>query len=354
MTEKELKEALRDVPGADEAARAAAHAHWARLAKPLGGLGALETLVEDAAALTGRETPDVSRRAALVLCADNGVVAQGVSQTDQSVTRAVAANLAAGRTSVCRMAAAARCDVVPVDIGMAGEKVEGVLDRRIADGTADFTQGPAMTREQALSAIETGMALVRDAREAGFSLLATGEMGIGNTTTSSAVAAVLLGEPVERMTGRGAGLSDAGLGRKLDAIRRGISRNCPNAEDALDVLGKLGGLDIAGLCGVFLGGARYRVPIVMDGFISGVAALCAVRLCPNAEAAIFASHASSEPAARRVMEALGKRPLITAGMHLGEGTGAVASIPLWDMALAVYQGCYSFAEGGIAPYTPQC
>ena len=354
MTEKELKEALRDVPGADEAARAAAHAHWARLAKPLGGLGALETLVEDAAALTGRETPDVSRRAALVLCADNGVVAQGVSQTDQSVTRAVAANLAAGRTSVCRMAAAARCDVVPVDIGMAGEKVEGVLYRRIADGTADFTQGPAMTREQALLAIETGMALVRDARKAGFSLLATGEMGIGNTTTSSAVAAVLLGEPVERMTGRGAGLSDAGLGRKLDAIRRGISRNCPNAEDALDVLGKLGGLDIAGLCGVFLGGARYRVPIVMDGFISGVAALCAVRLCPKAEAAIFASHASSEPAARRVMEALGKRPLITAGMHLGEGTGAVASIPLWDMALAVYQGCYSFAEGGIAPYTPQC
>ena len=314
MTEKELKEVLRDVPGADEAARAAAHAHWARLAKPLGGLGALETLVEDAAALIGRETPDVSRRAALVLCADNGVVAQGVSQTDQSVTRAVAANLAAGRTSVCRMAAAARCDVVPVDIGMAGEKVEGVLDRRIADGTADFTQGPAMTREQALLAIETGMALVRDAREAGFSLLATGEMGIGNTTTSSAVAAVLLGEPVERMTGRGAGLSDAGLGRKLDAIRRGISRNRPNAGDAL----------------------------------------CAVRLCPRAEAAIFASHASSEPAARRVMETLGKRPLITAGMHLGEGTGAVASIPLWDMALAVYQGCYSFAEGGIAPYTPQC
>ena len=252
------------------------------------------------------------------------------------------------------MAAAARCDVVPVDIGMAGEKVEGVLDRRIADGTADFTQGPAMTREQAILAIKTGMALVRDAREAGFSLLATGEMGIGNTTTSSAVAAVLLGEPVERMTGRGAGLSDAGLGRKLDAIRRGIARNRPNAADALDVLGKLGGLDIAGLCGVFLGGARYRVPIVMDGFISGVAALCAVRLCPKADAAIFASHASSEPAARRVMEALGKRPLITAGMHLGEGTGAVASIPLWDMALAVYQGCYSFAEGGIAPYTPQC
>ena len=254
MTEKELKEALRDVPGADEAARAAAHAHWARLAKPLGGLGALETLVEDAAALTGRETPDVSRRAALVLCADNGVVAQGVSQTDQSVTRAVAANLAAGRTSVCRMAAAARCDVVPVDIGMAGEKVEGVLDRRIADGTADFTQGAAMTREQTLSAVEVGMNLVRDWKKMGFSLLATGEMGIGNTTTSSAVASVLLHQDVERMTGRGAGLSDEGLQRKIRAIERGIAVNQPNAEDPLDVLSKLGRLDIAGRCGVFLGG----------------------------------------------------------------------------------------------------
>ena len=354
MTELELKQLLSKITRPDETARTAAHAHWASLAKPLGGLGRLETMLEDAAALTGTAELAFSRRAVLVLCADNGVVAQGVSQTDQSVTRAVAENLAARRTSVCQMAKTARCEVVPVDLGMAGEPVPGVQNCRIAAGTADFTQGPAMTREQALLAIETGMALVRDAREAGFSLLATGEMGIGNTTTSSAVAAVLLGEPVERMTGRGAGLSDAGLGRKLDAIRRGISRNCPNAEDALDVLGKLGGLDIAGLCGVFLGGARYRVPIVMDGFISGVAALCAVRLCPRAEAAIFASHASSEPAARRVMEALGKRPLITAGMHLGEGTGAVASIPLWDMALAVYQGCYSFAEGGIAPYTPQC
>ena len=354
MTETELKTLLSGITPPDEAARAAAHAHWAGLAKPLGGLGALETLLEDAAALTGSAALDVSRRAVLVLCSDNGVVAQGVSQTDQSVTRAVAENLAARRTSVCQMARTAHCDVVPVDMGMAGDPVPGVADCRIAAGTADFTQGPAMTRAQAVEAVGRGIRLVQEQKAAGVQLLATGEMGIGNTTTSSAVAAVLLGQPVERMTGRGAGLSAAGLGRKLDAIRRGISRNRPNAEDALDVLGKLGGLDIAGLCGVFLGGARYRVPIVMDGFISGVAALCAVRLCPRAEAAIFASHASSEPAARRVMEALGKRPLITAGMHLGEGTGAVASIPLWDMALAVYQGCYSFAEGGIAPYTPQC
>ena len=354
MTETELKTLLSGITPPDEAARAAAHAHWAGLAKPLGGLGALETLLEDAAALTGSAALDVSRRAVLVLCSDNGVVAQGVSQTDQSVTRAVAENLAARRTSVCQMARTAHCDVVPVDMGMAGDPVPGVADCRIAAGTADFTQGPAMTRAQAVEAVGRGIRLVQEQKAAGVQLLATGEMGIGNTTTSSAVAAVLLGQPVERMTGRGAGLSDEGLARKVDAICRGILRNEPDPTDPLDVLAKLGGFDLAGLCGVFLGGALEGVPVVMDGFISGVAALCAVRLCPAAAKAVFASHCSSEPAARLVLDALGKAPLLTAGLHLGEGTGAVASIPLWDMALAVYRGCYSFAEGGITPYTPQC
>ena len=335
-------------------ARAAAHAHWAALAKPLGGLGRLESMVEDAAALTGDPVPDVSRRAVLVLCADNGVVAQGVSQTDASVTRAVLENLTARRTSVCRMAAAAHCDVVPVDMGIAGAPVPGAADCRIAAGTADFTTGPAMTRAQAVQAIAAGIALVRAQKQSGAQLLATGEMGIGNTTTSSAVASVLLGRPVAEMTGRGAGLSDAGLHRKIDAIERGIARNHPDAADPLGVLAALGGFDIAGLCGVFLGGALEKLPIVMDGFISGVAALCAVRLCPAAEKAVFASHVSSEPAAHIVLDALCKKTLITAELHLGEGTGAVASLPLWDMALAVYNGCYSFAEGGITPYTPQC
>ena len=354
MTELELKQLLSKITWPDETARTAAHAHWASLAKPLGGLGRLETMLEDAAALTGTAELAFSRRAVLVLCADNGVVAQGVSQTDQGVTRAVAENLAARRTSVCQMAKTARCEVVPVDLGMAGEPVPGVQNCRIAAGTADFTTGPAMTRQQAVDAIAAGIRLVRAQKAAGVQLLATGEMGIGNTTTSSAVAAVLLGQPVERMTGRGAGLSDAGLARKLDAIRRGIARNRPDAADPLDVLSKLGGFDIAGLCGVFLGGALEGLPVLMDGFISGVAALCAVRLCPAAEKAVFASHCSTEPAARLVLEALGKAPLLTAGLHLGEGTGAVASIPLWDMALAVYRDCYSFTEGGITPYTPQC
>ena len=354
MTETELKTLLSGITPPDEAARAAAHAHWAGLAKPLGGLGALETLLEDAAALTGSAALDVSRRAVLVLCSDNGVVAQGVSQTDQSVTRAVAENLVARRTSVCQMARTAHCDVVPVDMGMAGDPVPGVADCRMAAGTADFTQGPAMTRAQAVEAVGRGIRLVQEQKAAGVQLLATGEMGIGNTTTSSAVAAVLLGQPVERMTGRGAGLSDEGLARKVDAICRGILRNEPDPTDPLDVLAKLGGFDLAGLCGVFLGGALEGVPVVMDGFISGVAALCAVRLCPAAAKAVFASHCSSEPAARLVLDALGKAPLLTAGLHLGEGTGAVASLPLWDMALAVYGHCYSFAEGGITPYTPQC
>lgn len=354
MTENELKNLLETVTPPDETARAAAHAHWAALAKPLGGLGQLETMVEDAAALIGGPVPDFARRAVLVLCADNGVVAQGVSQTDASVTRAVLENLAARRTSVCRMAAAARCEVVPVDMGIAGAPVLGAVDCRVAPGTQDFTQGPAMTRAQAVQAVAAGIELVRTQKRGGVQMIATGEMGIGNTTTSSAVASVLLGRPTAEMTGRGAGLSDAGLRRKIAAIERGIAVNRPDPADPLGVLAALGGFDIAGLCGVFLGGALEHVPVIMDGFISGVAALCAVRLCPAAGKAVFASHLSGEPAARFVLEALAKKPLITANLHLGEGTGAVASLPLWDMALAVYHGCYSFAEGGIAPYTPQC
>ena len=354
MTEHELKDLLQTIAPPDSSARKAAHTHWASLAKPLGGLGQLETMIEDAAALTGDAAPAFARRAVLVLCADNGVVAQGVSQTDAGVTRAVLENLTARRTSVCCMAAAAHCEVVPVDMGIAGTPVPGAVDCRVAPGTADFTQGPAMSRAQAVQAIAAGIELVRTQKQNGVQMLATGEMGIGNTTTSSAVASVLLARPAAEMTGRGAGLSDAGLQRKISAIEHGIARNNPGPADPLGVLAALGGFDIAGLCGVFLGGALEKVPIIMDGFISGVAALCAVRLCPAAEKAVFASHVSSEPAAKIVLDALGKKPLITADLHLGEGTGAVASLPLWDMALAVYHGCYSFTEGGITPYTPQC
>ena len=350
MTETELKNLLKTVAPPDEAARAAAHAHWAALAKPLDGLGQLETMVEAAAALTGDPAPDFTCRAVLVLCADNGVVAQGVSQTDASVTRAVLENLTARRTSVCCMAAAAHCEVVPVDMGIAGVPVPGAVDRRVAPGTRDFTQGPAMTREQTVQAIAAGIELVRTQKQNGVQLLATGEMGIGNTTTSSAVAVVLLGRPAAEMTGRGAGLTSEGLVRKINAIKKAIALNEPDPEDAIDVLAKVGGLDIAGMAGVFLGGAVYGIPVVMDGFISCVSALIAMRICPAARDYILASHVSKEPAAHLILENMGKEAIIHADMCLGEGTGAVALFPILDLAAAVYHSMSTFDDIHVEQY----
>lgn len=349
-----MRDLLNTITPPDEVARAEARRRWNDCAKPLGSLGLLETALEDIAALTGSADICLDRRAVLVLCADNGVVAQGVTQSPSSVTGLVAKQLAARRTSVCRMAQAARCQVVPVDVGILDfQEMPGVLSRRIGNGTGDISQGPAMTRRQAEQALHTGMELVREQQALGVDLLATGEMGIGNTTTSSAVACVLLGRPAEEMTGRGAGLSDQGLQKKTAAIRRALEVNRPDPSDPLDILQKVGGFDIAAMCGVFLGGALYRVPVLIDGLISAVAALCALRLCPAAGKAMLASHVSAEPAGGLVLEALGKQPLITAGMRLGEGTGAVAAMPLLDLALAVYRESYTFEEGGIEAYQPQ-
>ncbi len=349
-----MRDLLNTITPPDEVARAEARRRWNDCAKPLGSLGLLETALEDIAALTGSADIRLDRRAVLVLCADNGVVAQGVTQSPSSVTGLVAKQLAARRTSVCRMAQAARCQVVPVDVGILDfQEMPGVLSRRIGNGTGDISQGPAMTRRQAEQSLHTGMELVREQQALGVDLLATGEMGIGNTTTSSAVACVLLGRPAEEMTGRGAGLSDQGLQKKTAAIRRALEVNRPDPSDPLDILQKVGGFDIAAMCGVFLGGALYRVPVLIDGLISAVAALCALRLCPAAGKAMLASHVSAEPAGGLVLEALGKQPLITAGMRLGEGTGAVAAMPLLDLALAVYRESYTFEEGGIEAYQPQ-
>lgn len=337
----------------DETARKAAQAQWASCAKPLGSLGVLEDIITEMAALTGTPQLDLKPRTVLVLCADNGVVAQGVSQSGSEVTGIVARALAAGQSNVCRMASLASCRVLPVDMGIRDFVPEpGVYSCRIGNGTADMTQGPAMTRAQAEQAVLAGMDLVRLQEQAGVRLLATGEMGIGNTTTATAVSCALLGRSPAELTGRGAGLSDEGLARKRRAIEQAIFLNRPDGSDPLDVLSKVGGFDIAGLCGVFLGGALYRIPVLVDGAISAAAALCAVRMCPAAAAAIFATHQSAEPAGALLLQALGKRPFILAGMHLGEGTGAVAAMPLLDMALAIYHGS-TFADYGMKPYTPQ-
>lgn len=351
--EQKLGQLLKSVTEPDEKAREAAHKKWNDCAKPLGSLGLLETAIEDIAALTGSTQISLFPRSVLVFCADNGVVAQGVTQSASNVTAVVTENLAMKRTSVCRMAAVANCDVVTVDMGVLNfPPTKGVLDRRIANATGDISQGPAMTREEAAKAILTGIELVREQKEKDVRLIATGEMGIGNTTTSSAVACVLLSKEVPEMTGRGAGLPLEGLQRKIRAIEKALDCNKPNPNDIIDVISKVGGFDIAGICGAFLGGAIYNVPVLVDGFISAIAALCAVRMCPKAQKAIFASHVSAEPAGQMVLDALNRKPLITAGMRLGEGTGAVAAMPLLDMACAVYSESYTFEQGGIEHYVP--
>ncbi|MDR0905564.1 MAG: nicotinate-nucleotide--dimethylbenzimidazole phosphoribosyltransferase [Oscillospiraceae bacterium] len=332
----------------------AAREKWDAIAKPLGSLGLLEESIVRIAALTGNADVRLDKRCVLVLCADNGVVAEGVTQTDSSVTMSVARNLVRRQTSVCRMAAAARADVYPVDMGMnTRPDFAGLIDKRVANGTENFLEKPAMTREQAEIAVKNGVALAHDMKSRGYNIIATGEMGIGNTTTSSALCAALLGLPVEEVTGRGSGLSDAGLQRKIDVIRRGIARHITEETDTLGALAALGGFDIAGMAGIFIGGALTRIPVLIDGFISAVAALVAVRLRPACAPALLASHISGEPAGIAVLNALGLKPLINAEMRLGEGTGAVAALPLFDLALAVYHGSSSFADIGVAQYTPQ-
>ena len=334
----------------DEAAAAAARARWDSLAKPLGSLGLLEDAIVQIAALTGSADVSLKPRALLVFCADNGVVAQGVAQCGCEVTAAVAAALSQGRSTVCPMAQLADCTVQAIDVGMKEPTPQGVTDRHVMRGTNDITQGPAMTREQCLSAIRAGASLAKEHAHTGVKLLAVGEMGIGNTTTASAVTAALLGVPVETVTGRGAGLSDEGLRRKRCAIETALRLNTPDADDPVDVLTKVGGLDLAAMCGAYLGAAQARLPVLIDGFVSAAAALCAVRLCPEAASAMLASHVSAEPAGRLLLEALGKRALIDAGLRLGEGSGAVAAMPLLDMALAVYSSGETFSDRGIEPY----
>ena len=348
-----LEEVIQAIVPADQGAMDRAKARWDSIAKPLGSLGALEDAVVRIAGMTGSPDVELSPRAVVVMCADNGVVARGVTQTGQEVTAIVAENMSSGDTSVCAMSRQAGAEVVPVDIGTAvplsGPRIRQKCIRR---GTADMTQGPAMTREEAVRAILTGVEIARELCGQGVNLLATGEMGIGNTTTSSAIAAVLLDRPVEDMTGRGAGLSSEGLRRKINAIETAVAVNRPDPVDVLDVLHKVGGLDIAGMAGVFLGGALCRVPVLVDGFISSVAALAAARLCPNCTDYMLGSHASEEPASKLVLSELGLRPFLYAGMRLGEGTGAVAVMPLLDMGLAVYREMATFEDTKIEAYQP--
>lgn len=335
-----------------DSARKASIDKWNAVAKPIGSLGMLEEYIVRIASLVGTKDVTLDKPAAVILCADNGVVAHNISQCGQEVTVAVANNIARNESSVCTMAKTANIDVIGVDMGMAFlAESPAILNRSIARGTADITQGPAMSEEQAMRAIQTGIDLVEELKNKGYDIIASGEMGIGNTTTSSALASVLLDMPVGSVTGRGAGLSDEGLQRKIAAIETAIEINNPDPSKPLSVLAKLGGFDIAGLTGLFIGGAVHRVPIIIDGFISALAALIAKRLIPTSTCCMLASHMSAEPATQSIMKELGCTAPIQARLRLGEGTGAVCLIPMLTMALALYNGT-SFAQTGIDAYDP--
>ena len=346
-----LEETIRKIRPVDAAAMAAAKQHWDGLGKPLGSLGRLEKALIQIAGIQRTGDVHIDRKALVIMCADNGVVEEGVTQCGQEVTATVAENFLDEKSCVAIMCRRAGTKICPVDIGMAVDTPR-VEKRKIAYGTKNMAKEPAMTREQAVAAIEVGIAKAEELHAQGYEILATGEMGIGNTTTSSAMTAVYLGLDVETVTGRGAGLSSHGLQRKIHAIKQAIAVNQPDPEDPLDVLAKVGGLDIAGMCGLFLGGAAQQMPVVMDGFISQVAALTAMRLVPECADYILASHVSEEPGANILLKALEKDAFLTCGMRLGEGSGAVALFPILDFASDIYHKMSTFVQADIVEYQP--
>lgn len=346
-----LKELKDRIEPADKESKNAAKKRWMSVAKPLFSLGKLEDAVIAIAGMKRTADFEIKKKGLIIMCADNGVVAEGVTQTGQEVTAIVADNFTKKAASVSIMGELAGVDLFPVDIGMA-EDVPSVTKpmQKVAYGTKNMIKEPAMTRKEVCQAVLTGIRMAEALGAQGYDILATGEMGIGNTTTSSAVASVLLGKSVEEMTGKGAGLTSKGLTKKIAVIRQAIALRKPDAKDVTDVLAKVGGLDIAGLTGVYLGGAIYHIPIVIDGFISAVAALCAVRMAPAAKDYMMPSHVSGEPAGKIILDALEVSPLLDCGMCLGEGSGAVAVLPLLEMGLQVYRRMSTFEEIKIETY----
>lgn len=343
--QKELDALVREVLPLDRGAMTAAEEYQARLAKPPGSLGRLEEISIQLAGITGRVHNALNKKQLLVFAADNGVVAEGVSSAPQSVTKQQTINLMRGKTGAAVLAKHFGCGLTVCDVGVNADIYEStVLNRKIAYGTQNICTGPAMTREQSLQAILTGAEI---ARAVDADVIGVGEMGIGNTTTSSAVLAVLLGADVEAVTGRGGGITEESFRKKKAVIRTAIEVNRPDRDDVVGVLSKVGGFDLAAMCGAFLGAAAARRPAVIDGLISAAAALCAVRLCPNVRGYLVPSHASFEIGYRLAMEAMDLRPLFDLGMRLGEGSGCPLAFQVLDAACAVINDMATFDEAGI-------
>ena len=329
---------------------------WDSISKSIDGLGDFETLICKIAEIRGEVCPDTDKRALVVMCSDNGIVEEGISQSDKSITKAVAEALGKGISSACTLAKSARVDVIPVDIGIdTDEKIDGVRNLKVRKGTQNFLKEPAMSADDTACAISAGIKLAEDLSAEGYSLIATGEMGIGNTTTSTAVLAALLNIDSDEITGRGAGLSDSGLSRKREVIKTGLSKYDFNIagekERAFEILRTLGGLDIAGLVGVFIGGAICHVPVVIDGVISATAAIIADMIAPGARAYMLPSHNGRDKGCCMALSYLGLSSYINGNMALGEGTGALMLFPIIDMVMDFYKSGALFEDYEIDKYT---
>ncbi len=333
----------------DTAAMAAAEARQGILTKPPQALGRLESLSIRLAGITGQALPSVARKAIAVMAGDHGVCAEGVSAFPSEVTSQMVYNFVAGGAAINVLGRHIGARVLVTDVGVAADLsgTPGVRHKNVRLGTANMAQGPAMTREEAIRAFEVGIELVEEEVANGLDIIATGEMGIGNTTPSSAIIAAFTGLPAVQVTGRGTGISESALAHKAEVIERALAVNQPNPADPIDVMAKVGGLEIAAMAGVMLGAAAHRIPVVMDGFISGAAALTAVRLCPMVVDYILPSHVSVEIGHRVVMAELGLTPLFDLEMRLGEGTGAALAISIIEAAAKTLCEMATFESAGV-------
>ena len=346
-----LEEYIGQIRPFNQKAADAAWDWWDSLCKPLRGMGMLEEMIVQLAGIYGTEKIDSLNPVVVIMGADNGVVAEGVSQTGSEVTAQVLENMGERISSVCILSRVEGLEVIPVNIGMFTDgKHPRIWNRPVRYGTGNIAKEPAMTREEADRAIVTGIEVVKELCGQGYRMIITGEMGIGNTTPSSAIASVLLSKDPAEVTGRGAGLSSQALEHKIEVIRQAIAVNQPDKDDILDVVAKVGSLDIAGMIGCYIGGAVMGIPVLIDGFISSIAAYCAAKLCPACRPYMVATHCSAEPAGQMMLDALGMKAPIQAGMHLGEGTGAVTAYSLYKYALALYNGLPSFGEAKVEQY----
>ncbi|MCL4464423.1 MAG: nicotinate-nucleotide--dimethylbenzimidazole phosphoribosyltransferase [Chloroflexi bacterium] len=345
-----LEKTIARIRPLDEVAMAAARARQDELTKPRGSLGRLEELAIQVAGIQGRARPSVRNKAVIVMAGDHAVCSEGVSAYPAEVTPQMVYNFLRGGAAINSLAGQAGARVLVVDIGVAAElrPHPGLWQRKVAPGAANIARGPAMTREQAIRALEVGIEAVEAELGRGLDMVATGDMGIGNTTPSSAIVAAVTGLEPALVTGRGTGLDDAGLRRKVEVVERALRVNRPDPRDGLDVLAKVGGYEIAGLAGVILGAAANNVVVLVDGFISGAAAVVASLLCPVAKQRMIQAHLSVEIGHQAAMRWLGAAPLLDLGMRLGEGTGAALGMMVVEAAVRALNEMATFAEAGVA------